>query len=54
MRLIDIGPYAGAKASGNDENGRPIVMELVDNMRKKGQRDCQYEAEAGGTCVSQR
>ncbi len=37
MKLIDIGPYAGAKASGKDENGRPIVLELVDNMRKKGQ-----------------
>ncbi len=37
MKLVDIGPYAGAKASGNDENGRPIVLELVDNMRKKGQ-----------------
>ena len=37
MRLIDIGPYLGAKASGKDETGRPIIQELIDNMRTKGQ-----------------
>lgn len=36
MKLIDIGPYTGAKASGKDERGVPIVQELVDNMRRKG------------------
>jgi allantoin racemase len=35
--LINIGPYQGAKASNRDEAGTPIVQELVDNMRRKGQ-----------------
>lgn len=39
MKLIDIGPYAGAKASGKDESGRALVYELVDNMRRRGQLD---------------
>ena len=50
MKLIDIGPYAGAKASGNDENGRPIVLELVDNMRKKGQLEgVEIDTDCGAT-----
>ena len=28
MKIIDIGPYAGAKASEKDASGRPIVQEL--------------------------
>jgi len=50
MRLIDIGPYAGAKASGNDASGRPIVMELVDNMRRKGQlQGVEIDTDSGTT-----
>ena len=50
MKLIDIGPYAGAKASGNDASGRPIVMELVDNMRRKGQLEgVEIETDCGQT-----
>ena len=36
MRLINIGPYTGAKSAVADKSGRPIIQELIDNMRRKG------------------
>ncbi len=50
MRLIDIGPYAGAKASQRDETGRPVVQELIDNMRRKGQLEgVEIDVDSGTT-----
>lgn len=37
MRLINIGPYSGAKSANPDASGRPIIQELIDNMRRRGQ-----------------
>jgi len=37
MRLINIGPYSDAMSSNSSASGAPIVQELVDNMRRKGQ-----------------
>ncbi len=37
MRLINIGPYSGAKSANKDTTGKPIIEELIDNIRSRGQ-----------------
>ena len=55
VRLINIGPYLGAKASDKDETGTPIVQELVENMRRKGQLEgVEIEFDSGTTKPAKR
>src|SRR3989304_283274 len=50
MRLINIGPYGNAKSANKTTTGRPIIEELIDNMRKKGQlKGVEIDTDTGTT-----
>lgn len=53
MRLINIGPYTGAKSANKDQGGRPIIEELIDNMRRRGQlKGVEIDFDTGTTTPS--
>lgn len=53
MRLINIGPYTGAKSANKDASGRPIIEELIDNMRRRGQlKGVEIDVDTGSTIPS--
>lgn len=50
MRLINIGPYSGAKSANKDSTGRAIIEELIDNMRRRGQlKGVEIDVDTGTT-----
>jgi len=50
MRLINIGPYGNAKSANKDATGKPIIEELIDNMRRRGQlKGVEIDTDTGTT-----
>ena len=50
MRLINIGPYGNAKSANKDTTGKPIIEELIDNMRRRGQlKGVEIDTDTGTT-----